>query len=50
MSNTDPPKTVGEPQVLAKDNQFLSLIRNPPCYSYVRDEFDTTMNKQAQIA
>ena len=34
ISNTDPTKTRGWTQVLAKDKQFLSLIRHQPCYLY----------------
>jgi len=28
--------------VLAKGKQFLSLLRNPPCYSFCQEEFEDT--------
>ena len=43
MSNTDHTNTRGRTQVLARVGHFLSLIRNPSCYSYIQDVLDTTM-------
>jgi hypothetical protein len=46
MSNTDHTKIRGWTQVLARVGHFLSLIRHPPCYSYIQDVLYTTMRKQ----
>jgi hypothetical protein len=43
MSNTDPKKTPEGTQVLAKGKQFLLLIRNPPCYSYIQSRSITVL-------
>ena len=45
MSNMDPTKN----QVLAKDKQFLPLIRYPLCYSNSLDVLNTTIRKQEQM-
>jgi len=33
-------------RITPKSGHFLSLIRHPPCYSYIQDVLYTTMRKQ----
>ena len=46
---TRTPLKTGWTQVPAKGNQFLPLMRHPPCYSCSQYLLDTTMRKQTQV-